>query len=112
MKSTDPANDYVSSPPKEPIVLTRPHAVGDKVSFTMPWMGGRDVYVAGKIMQIEGENALLTTIGFFDAGDSTGIEPLANLHPWTTEDKEHLKSFDAPVSFSEIEKIANENIKS
>lgn len=116
MESTCKENDFVSSPPKEPITLAKPHAVGDKVSFTMPWIGGRDVYVAGVIQAIEGENALLTFIGFFDSGADTGIEPLAHLSPWTEEDQKHLESFDdpsddAPVSLGEIIEISNQRVK-
>jgi hypothetical protein len=94
MESSCKDNDFVSNPPTEPIILPHPHQVGDKVSFTMPWMGGRDVYVAGVIVAIEAPNALLTFIGFFDSGDETGIEPLANLYPWNAESQADLESFD------------------
>jgi hypothetical protein len=113
MKSDNHENDFISSPPKAPITLEKPHAVGDKVSYTMPWMGGRDVYVSATIVAIEGENALLKTTGFFES-DETGIEPLAHLSPWTTEDEEHLKSFDdtsddAPASFKGIQELTKDH---
>jgi hypothetical protein len=60
----------------------------------MPWMGGRDVYVAAKIVDIDETNALLTFIGFFDSEGETGLEPLANLHPWNAESQADLDSFD------------------
>ena len=95
LKSTNTENNFVSEPPKEPIVLPVPHKIGDKVTFGMPWMGGRIVSVSAVIQAIdaEAENALLTFIGFFDSGDETGIEPLAHLYPWTPEDQENLDSF-------------------
>jgi hypothetical protein len=93
MKSTNPENDFVSEPPNIP---EPPHQfkVGDKVTFGMPWMGGRTVCVMAQIVEIDEPNALLKTIGFFDAGDETGIEPLANLSPFTQEYEADLRKFD------------------
>lgn len=110
MRAIDPEQDLISDPPKEPIVLAKPHAVGDKVTYTMPWMNARSVLVTSEIVEIEGDNALLKATGFFGGSDERSIEPLANLSPWTDEDEEYLKSFDNPEVDEKNKKVIDDMI--
>jgi hypothetical protein len=95
LTSSNSENDFVSEPlatPSDPSQFK----VGDRVNFGMSWIGGRVVTVHGKIEAIEGPNALLSTLGFFESPGDSGIEPLANLRLNDEDEEKYLASFDDP----------------
>ena len=93
LTSSNPENDFVSEPLATPSDPTQ-FKVGDRVNFGMSWIGGRVVTVHGKIEAIEGPNALLSTLGFFESPGDSGIEPLENLRLNDEAEEEYLASFD------------------
>ena len=95
MKSSNPENDFVSERLDTPSDPTQ-FKVGDRVNFGMSWIGGRVVTVHGKIEAIEGPNALLSTLGFFESPGDSGIEPLENLRLNDEGEEAYLAELDAP----------------
>lgn len=95
LTSSNPENDFVSERLETPSDPTQ-FKVGDRVNFGMSWIGGRVVTVHGTILAIEGENALLSTLGFFESPGDSGIEPLANLRLNDEAEEAYLTELDAP----------------
>jgi hypothetical protein len=99
MRKIDPEQDFIADPKESD---RKQFKVGDRVTFTMPWMGGRSVLVTAKIKEIDPLQAFaeLELLGFWGGGDDTAIEKLQNLTPYTKEDQEYEDSFneDTPTT--------------
>ena len=109
MRKVDPEQDFIADtrdPPTDPTTLH----VGDRVTFTMPWMGGRSTLVTAKIKEIDGLHAELELLGFWEAPGQTAIEHLVNLAPYTKEDQEYEDSFNDPEVDEKNKKVIDNMI--
>jgi hypothetical protein len=97
MRQVNKEEDFIANP-RSPVPSREEYTkfkVGDRVTFTMPWMGGRDVLVTAKVKEIDPHQvyAELELLGFWGGTDDTAIEMLQCLTAYTKEDQEYEDTF-------------------
>lgn len=108
MRKIDNEQDFIADPKETPREEYTKLKVGDRVTFTMPWMGGRSVLVTAQIKEIDPLQvyAELELLGFWGGGPDTAIEKLQYLTPYTPEDQEYEDSFEDPAAGGDPEDLA------